>query len=49
MSSSQSCPHLPAGAHDDWVDALVQALNYLRASGGAANAGSSPDRPVLEP
>jgi predicted phage terminase large subunit-like protein len=23
----------PAGAHDDWVDALVQALNYLRNSG----------------
>jgi predicted phage terminase large subunit-like protein len=22
----------PAGAHDDWVDALVQALNYLRDS-----------------
>jgi len=23
----------PAGAHDDWVDALVQALNHLRVSG----------------
>lgn len=23
----------PAGAHDDWVDAVAQALNYLRVSG----------------
>ena len=22
----------PAGAHDDWVDAVAQALNYLRES-----------------
>jgi len=25
----------PAGAHDDWVDALAQALNYLRAPASA--------------
>jgi predicted phage terminase large subunit-like protein len=22
----------PAGVHDDWVDGVAQALNYLRAS-----------------
>jgi predicted phage terminase large subunit-like protein len=27
----------PAGAFDDWVDALVQALNYLRETGGGTN------------
>lgn len=28
----------PGGAHDDWLDALVQALNHLRANSGFENA-----------
>jgi len=34
------CMQFPAGEHDDQIDAMTQALDYLRNKGGASWTGS---------